>query len=343
MFSSSETAFYRIPKVRLKLDAMENDSAAKRILWFVNNPAQFVSTILVGNNVANYMVSTAAVFFIGAVCTAPSEGVTVEIISTLILTPFLFVYGEMFPKYISLNIPNRILRLVSRPITFFSYLFYPVTALLCLLNRIISRLLGQTHQGLQLTLGRQDLAHVFSEGQETGILVDVQRQLANGVFSISNRNVSDYILPKENFPLITTDMSPEKVLEIAREFHLAELPVYETETIELPEFNGKPKDMPIKAVAEIPAGIVRVIDLEASLHNGIDRQSKQLLQLMRTQLPLRSTVEISGKHSLLTAMILMQTLHCSFGCVINQQRQCTGFVQSAQLRRILFGKPMPQN
>lgn len=330
-FSGSETAFYRIPKVRLKLDAMEGDPTAIKLLRFVNHPGQFVATILVGNNVANYAVSMSTVLFVGVVL--PNlQGIFVEIASTLILAPFLFVYGEMFPKYLTLNAPNRFLRRLSPLITFFYRLFLPITTLLCLVNTGVAKLLGRSQELLQLTLGRQELASVLDEGRETGLLVDAQRQLADGVFEVSHESVQNWMISQTAWPMVTTDMKPEQVLEIARKHDLVEMPVFEKTMLDAFENERKLSF----EIGNIPVGFVRVIDLELAIRNRLDDQARQLLQLMQTELPIRSTVEIASRHSVLTAMILLQTLHSSFGCVIDECRQCIGFVRSDQLRDVLF-------
>ncbi len=324
-FSGSETAFYRIPKLRLKLDAMEDDPAAKRLLWLVNRPSFFVATILVGNNVANYAVSMATVLFVGAAL-PQTKGIMVEIASTLLLAPFLFVYGEMFPKYLSLRAPNRILRFLLPVLQFFFRLFLPITCILWFMNQIAAKLLGHSREMLELTLGRQELSRVLDEGQETGLLFDAQRRLADGVFDVSNRLVGDWAVPASLWPRVTSDLPVIRVLEIARKHDLVEIPVYERDAVADP------------IPGELPIGYVRTIDLEMALRDKLDETSRQLLLLLHTELPIRSTVEISSKHSLLTAMILMQTLQGSFACVVGQHRECVGFIRADQLRDLFLQK-----
>jgi CBS domain containing-hemolysin-like protein len=349
MFSGSETAFYRIPKLRLRLDVMEKDPVATRMLRFVNNPSLFVATVLVGNNVANYTISLATVLFVSRLVPPSSRGIFLEIGSTLILAPFLFVYGEMFPKYLSLRAPNRMLRLFSPVLVFCHWFFLPVTGLLQILNFVLTNFLGNPRQLLQWTLGRQELARVLDEGQETGILFDTQRRLADGVFDVSTQLIKDWVIPQSRLPIITTEMKPAQVLEIARKNRCTEMPVYEYEQFfdnDLVEnsVENSAKDSAEKEYKEygdMPVGYVRTIDLEIAVRNQLDEQARQLLHLLHTELPIRSTVEISSRHTLLTGMILMQTLQGSFGCVVNEHRQCIGFVRSNQLRDVLLGKTSP--
>jgi CBS domain containing-hemolysin-like protein len=327
-FSGSEMAFYRIPRLRLRLDAMNHDRTAIRLLQFINAPDIFVATVLVGNNVANYAIAAATVIFVGELLPNPG-GIFVEISSSLILAPLLFVYGEMFPKYLCMRAPNRMFRFLSPLILFSHWIFLPLTVLLRLLNRVVARFLGKLPQLLYLTLGRQELARVLDEGQETGILFDVQRQLANNIFDISSRFVKDWAIPQSQFPTITTEMEPSVVLEMARNQNLLEIPVYE-------RIDGESVGT---EDGEMPVGYVRTIDLELAIRNQLDEPSRQLLRLLHTELPIRSTVEISIRHTLLTGMILMQTLQGAFGCVVDGNRCCIGFVRSDQLRDALLRTP----
>ena len=60
-FSGSETGFYRATRLRLVLDALGGDRIARALVWLGNRPMLFVATILVGNNLANYLTSLAVV------------------------------------------------------------------------------------------------------------------------------------------------------------------------------------------------------------------------------------------------------------------------------------------
>lgn len=334
-FSGAETAFYRTPRLRLKLDAISGDQTARKLLWFVNRPGIFVSTLLVGNNIANYSISAATVVIVGMIL-PNSHGLWAEISATIIVAPFLFVYCEMFPKYLGLYAPNKFLRLLSNLMFFFTLLFLPLTLILWGLNQLAVKLLGGEQNAIRLTLGRAELSQILDEGHNTGILFETQRRLADNVFQGTAITVENNILPKSNYPLITSNLKPAKVIEIARNLNLYELPVYAGETLDANDWEtliGKPIKEDFN---ELPIGFVKLIDLELAARNLMDDQTKQLAQLLQTELPVRSMVELSFRHSVLTAMILMETLNCPFGCIIDDKRANKGFVHIDTLRKILL-------
>ena len=326
VFSGTETAFYRVSKLRLKLDAIGGDTTARRFLWFANNPGFFITTLLLGNNLTTYGASAAMVLFVG--CVLPhADGVYAELAATLFFTPILFVWGEMFPKCLGLTIPNKILRFFSPIILISCWFFLPLTAILWGVNKIIAIVLKKSEDAVSLSLGYRELSGILTEGKETGILSDTQRRLAEGIFNCSDRLLKDYILPQPILPTITTVMKPEYVLEIARKSRQLVLPVYEADT------DPDRYDLPI--------GYVRTIDLEIAVRHQLDEQARQLSQLLQTELPLRSLVELSFHHSLLTGLILLQTMRDSFGCVVDEQRRYLGLISADQLRDVLLGKQKP--
>ncbi|MDR0326803.1 MAG: CNNM domain-containing protein [Planctomycetaceae bacterium] len=321
VFSGTETAFYRVSKLRLKLDVLGGDTVSKRFLWFANNPGFFIATLLVGNNITTYGTSAAMVLFVG--CILPHHGgIYAELTATLILTPILFVWGEMFPKYLGLTVPNKMLRFFSPIIVISCWLFLPLTAILWGINKIVAFILKKSDDAISLSLGRSELSGVLAEGKETGLLSDTQRRLAEGIFNCSDSLLKDYAFPQPMLPTITTIMKAEEVLHIARKSRHLSLPVYE----------------PDAASYDLPIGYVRVIDLEIAVRHQLDEQTRQIAQLLQTELPIRSIAELSSRHSLLTGLILLQTVQSAFGCVVDEQRRCLGFTSADRLRDVLLGK-----
>ncbi len=106
-FSGSETGFYRATRLRLVLDAMGGDRIARGLLFLTNHPALFVATALVGNSAANSLISLAAVIAMGRLFPHPEAA---EIMATIALAPIVLVYGELLPKNLFLQAPNRLLR-----------------------------------------------------------------------------------------------------------------------------------------------------------------------------------------------------------------------------------------
>ncbi len=222
-FSGSETGFYRATRLRLVLDARSGDVIARLLLWLMNNPSLYVATVLIGNNAANYLVSLAIV--LGAQAAFPGPGRAAEMIAPIILAPVLFVYGELLPKQLFLNAPNKLLRAGGPLFMVFVVLLFPLAAVLWVFNVLLARFLGEAPQEVRLKLARRELRRLLDEGHAAGILHPSQRGLAQGIFSVANVPVGHYAVPVANLPRAKTGMSKEDVFRLASRYHLAVVPV----------------------------------------------------------------------------------------------------------------------
>lgn len=226
-FSGSETGFYRATRLRLALDAFHGGLVSKMLLWLSNRPSMFVATTLVGNNLANYLVSLAVVMASGVLFGNSSR--MAELVTPVLFTPVLFVYGELLPKYVFLHAPNLMLRWVGPLLAVCFVLFLPVSALLWWLNRLLQRLTGPQPEELRWTLAGQDLSRLFEEGGEAGILVPAQRRLARGITALSDRPIGEAVRSLAAVPRARANMSRADVLGLARRYRIAVVPVESSE------------------------------------------------------------------------------------------------------------------
>jgi len=211
-FAGAETGLYRAARLRLMLDAMGGSWSARGLLWLANQPSLFVATMLVGTNVASYLVSLAAVLANGH----GSESYWAEMATTLALTPVLFVYGELVPKSYFLEAPNRLLRRAGPLVLVCTVIFLPVSGLLWGLNRLLARWLGQSNQPPRASLARRELRRLVEEGQEAGILHPAQQALAQGVFAIANRPLHEFLAPTAAVPRARAGTPRDEIISMAR-------------------------------------------------------------------------------------------------------------------------------
>ena len=223
-FSGSETGFYRASRVRIVIASLDGDRMSKALVKLINNPALFVATTLIGNNVANYITSLAIVL-LAREMQVSSVG---EMLAPILLSPLLFVYGELLPKNLFYQAPNFLLRLAAPLFLFFAFIFWPVAAVLWAMSWILERLLGQSPEKVRLTLARKELQEVIEEGLEAGILHPTQRHLAQSFFLVATKTVGDFCLPLGRCHSISKKATAVAIKKIARNRQLADVPVYET-------------------------------------------------------------------------------------------------------------------
>jgi putative hemolysin len=222
-FSGSETGFYRVSFLRLSIDANAGDRTARRLVWFARNPSYFVATTLVGNNVANY-VTTAAIG-VAVVSIVHGEAGWIEIVATILISPVVFVFGELVPKNLYYRAPLALLRRGARWFSFFFGLFLVVSFPLIWITKLLERLGGATERSLDLVLGRSRLVQVLSEGHEVGLLTDVQSRLVHGLMHTAAEPVTDSITPAARVLGLPDDAPREALLEHARLYGMTSVPV----------------------------------------------------------------------------------------------------------------------
>jgi len=295
-FSGNETGFYRASRVRIVMAALSGDRTSKIILRLINNPSWFVATALVGNNIANYIVSLSIVLLASL---APQYPWT-EMVLPLLFTPFLFVYGELLPKTMFYSAPNFLLRLSAPGLFFFTILFSPVTIALWGLGKILERLLGESPERIRLGLAKRELQQFLQEGLEAKILMPTQSQLAQSFFLLAAKPVREFCTPLSQIEIVPAKSRIIDVLNRAKRKKLSEIPVVQ----------GKRNEL---------VGYVRTIDLL------LEKNPKKPIRRIR-KIPEIKSSELYGE-----ALIQMQSGPETMMKVVNPLGQTIGLVTLDQL------------
>lgn len=210
-FSGTETGFYRVTRVRLVMDAKSGKWIPKMLLWLANHPAVVVATVLIGNNIANYLVS----FGLLLASQRMFSNVQMQAILPLLMTPVLFVYGELLPKFLYYQVPYKLLNRGAPLMLFFSILFIPVSLIVIAIERTWQRALGTNSIKAGSSLERQELQRVLVEGQEAGVLLPIQREIAQNMFTYGVRPVRQFAVPLRAIPLVGINSDREEIIRQA--------------------------------------------------------------------------------------------------------------------------------
>ena len=192
-FSGTETGFYRMTRLRLVMEAMTGDRISRIMLWLANQPSLVVATTLVGNNLANELTSKSVTMATEALF--PEGGTLIDFLLPLVVTPFMFICGDLLPKNVFYNAPNRLMRRSSPLLVASAILFAPITILLWLLSLVLKLLISERPEELRLSLARRELNEMLTEGHEAGILRPVQRTLAQTMLAVAGQPVKNFAAP----------------------------------------------------------------------------------------------------------------------------------------------------
>jgi putative hemolysin len=212
-FSGSETGLYRVSRTRLVLDGLSGSQAARGIVWLLNHPSIFVATTLVGNNLANYITSFAIVLSVSALF---GSGSSAELVGTILMTPIVFVFGELLPKYLFYHSPYKLITATRPLLLLATILFAPVSLVLGLLGQVLQKVTGQTPFRLQLAMARGELDQLLRQGHEAGILAAGQRSLAQQLFEVGNQRAISFGVPANRLAVVDAPIDADVARHRAR-------------------------------------------------------------------------------------------------------------------------------
>lgn len=127
-FSGMETAFISANKLRLELDKQLEPFSSKLLRVVTANSGKYIATMLIGNNIALVIYGIAFAGFLDPIFEnyIHTESL-ILLITTVISTFVILVFGEFLPKTLFRTIPNTLLKIFLIPLSLFFFLFYPVT------------------------------------------------------------------------------------------------------------------------------------------------------------------------------------------------------------------------
>ena len=128
-FSATETAFSTFNRIRIRNLAEKGNKKAERVQRLADNYDKLISTILVGNNIVNILsASLATLFFAGLF--SNSEVITEDVsatISTVVMTLVVLTFGEITPKTLAKQFPEKFAMFSSGLILVLSVILTPIT------------------------------------------------------------------------------------------------------------------------------------------------------------------------------------------------------------------------
>lgn len=299
-FSGSETGFYRVTRMRLVLDGMSGSWNAKGLLWLANNPAVFVTTVLVGNNIANYAFSNALVRLSQSM--AEGMGDLFDVAVSIFLSPLLFIYGELLPKSLFYNAPYFLLRRAAPLFLFFAILLSPISLVLYFFSRAIQSAVGQEPLQVRPALARQELHRVLEEGREAGVLAKIQQDISQNLLTYGGKPLRNFCMPIRGLPLVEEFSDRTDLLETIRR---------STHNI-----------VGVRRNDGHLIGYYRVIDI-----------------LTATQLPeLQPIPTLLAEQSHISALTQMQSQHTDLARVVDQRGNQIGIVTFRRLAELMLNR-----
>jgi CBS domain containing-hemolysin-like protein len=220
LFSATETAYSCINKIKLKGLVGENARAAKT-LALSEKFESLLTTILIGNNIVN--LSAAAVSGILFAKILQNTTVDPSVISTIVLTVVVLIFGEITPKFFAKAYPEKMAMALYPFAIAFYYILYPVNFLFRGYQFIIAKIFKVKPDD---TITDEQLMTIVDEAEEDGTLKEEESDLIRSALEFDDLEVGDILIPRVSVEAVSVDTDMESLAKLFRDTGYSRIIVY---------------------------------------------------------------------------------------------------------------------
>ena len=221
-FSSAETAFSTLNRVRMRNLEEEGSKKAARVNKILESYSKMLSAILIGNNIVNLSASSLTTAFVIGVCGNAYIG-----LGTGILTIVVLLGGEIIPKtWANLN-SEKLALAYSSVIYALMKIMTPVIFIVDLLSKGILKLLHVDPNKKMDTITESELKTYVDVSHEDGQIESDEREMIYNIFEFSDTCVKDIMIPRTNMVTVNADESVNDLIKIFHESMYTRIPVYQ--------------------------------------------------------------------------------------------------------------------
>lgn len=221
-FSSAETAFSTLNRVRMRTLEEEGSKSAARVNKILESYSKMLSAVLIGNNIVNLTASSLTTAFVIKACGNAYIG-----LGTGILTVVILLCGEIIPKtWASLN-SERLALAYSSIIYALMKVMTPVIFIVDLLSRCILKLLHVDSRKKNDTITESELKTYVDASHEDGQIESDEREMIYNIFEFSDTCVKDIMIPRTNMVTVNADESINDLIKVFHESMYTRIPVYQ--------------------------------------------------------------------------------------------------------------------
>ena len=221
MMSGSEAAFFSLnPKETQKLKD-DDDSSSRRVIKLLSSPNRLLGTILQANNIVNILLVLLSSLLIGRLFDFSGHPVLEFVVSTVIVTFVLVLFGEAMPKIIGTQHPVGFAKFTSLPLSLLKHTTIPIDKVM---DKVIEK---KKHAKVMSEEEEEDAYEMLSGAVEMTVTEDAgQKKLLKKILTLPKKSVSEIMMPRVEVETISMDMDNDEVIRTANECGYSRLPVY---------------------------------------------------------------------------------------------------------------------
>lgn len=219
VFAMSELAVVASRKTRLQRMAASGDPRANAALELAQQPERFLSTIQIGITLVGILAgafggATIAEQLGAKISTLPSlapYGEAIGLISVVLSITYLsLVIGELVPKRLALNNPERVALVVAGPMRVLARLASPVVSILSVSTSVVLTFL-RMRTPTEPPVTEDEIKLLIQQGTQAGVFEEVEQEIIESVFRLTDRSVEALMTPRIGIVWLDINDPPEKL------------------------------------------------------------------------------------------------------------------------------------
>ena len=307
LMSGMEAGVFALSRLRIRRQMRSGLRSAKVLYDYLENPENFLWTILVGNTVANYFIVAWLVLELHNVLAGHHVWFLVVFAAAVFLFYALF---DLLPKMLFRSYPNRLCLALVQPFRLVHLLLRPLVGLVeSASGRLLRWRGGQTFKG-RLFGNREELRQVMQESGQA--FSSEERAMINRVLDLQSLTVRQAMKPLALTATATTQMTVEEALKLCRERRLTRLPVWENRAS--------------------PARIVGLVSVNTLLYRADVDTRKPLGDFVKPALYLDESMRLE------VALRRMQRGGQRLAIVVGADQRVSGILSFQDVLRVIFGE-----
>ncbi|MCK9163597.1 MAG: hemolysin family protein [Bacteroidales bacterium] len=220
IFSMSEIAVVSSRKSKLESLNRKGDKNAKKILKTSENPEYFLSTVQIAITAISLVIglysgkilSTPLDKFLSSLGLGVSSIFVSNTIVVVLVTYVTLVIGELLPKKIGLNNPEKVASFIITPMNFLTKLTYPFVLLLSWSTNVLIKVF-RIKKNENSVITEDEIKQIINESMEDGEIQEVEQGIVERVFSLGDRDISSLMTHRKDFEWIDIDDGYEEIIK----------------------------------------------------------------------------------------------------------------------------------
>lgn len=237
-FSGSEMAFVTANKLKLEIESRKDTFRGRSLAFFSDNPENFLTTTLVGNNIINVIYATLmAVFLVEPIQVIYQQfagemptTAMILFIQTMFASIIILLFGEILAKAIFRVQADFLISFIAVPLRITNYVLSPLIFLTNYSSGLIVNLFNIGNERSDKVFRRQDVEMIFRELKDSGGSQEIDHddsEILHNVLELSNKRVRETMVPRTEIVAIDRNATLEELKKAFIESGFSKVPVYQ--------------------------------------------------------------------------------------------------------------------